>query len=138
MSEVQTGAIAQHDADAQGDGHRRRTVINWVLAGLTVPGALAIILYQYAQVLATAGCSERTCAKLGPSPFVFGLIEYGAPVVAVLAVALWIGRAPAPHTPAPAALPDALEFVAQADDVDLLGDDVEFYDWAVASDGEIG
>ena len=36
MSEVQTGAIAQHDADAQGDGHRRRTVINWVLAGLTV------------------------------------------------------------------------------------------------------
>ncbi len=87
MSEVQTGAIAQHDADAQGDGHRRRTVINWVLAGLTVPGALAIILYQYAQVLATAGCSERTCAKLGPSPFVFGLIEYGAPVVAVLAVA---------------------------------------------------
>ncbi len=44
MSEVQTGAIAQHDADAQGDGHRRRTVINWVLAGLTVPGALAIIL----------------------------------------------------------------------------------------------
>ena len=82
MSEVQTGAIAQDDADAQGDGHRRRTVINWVLAGLTVPGALAIILYQYAQVLATAGCSERTCAKLGPSPFVFGLIEYGAPVVA--------------------------------------------------------
>jgi len=88
MSEVQTGAIAQHDADAQGDGHRRPTVINWVLAGLTVPGALAIILYQHAQVLATAGCSERTCAKLGPSPFVFGLIEYGAPVVAVLAVAV--------------------------------------------------
>ena len=51
-------------------------------------GRPTIILYQYAQVLATAGCSERTCAKLGPSPFVFGLIEYGAPVVAVLAVAL--------------------------------------------------
>lgn len=88
MSEVQTGAIAQHDVDAQDAGHRRRTIINWVLAGLTVPGALAIILYQYAQVLATAGCSERTCAKLGPSPFVFGLIEYGAPVVAVLAIAI--------------------------------------------------
>ena len=89
MSEVQAGAITQHDdAEAQGAEHRRRTVINWVLAGLTVPGALAIILYQYAQVLATAGCSEHTCAKLGPSPFVFGLIEYGAPVVAVLTVAL--------------------------------------------------
>jgi hypothetical protein len=55
---------------------------------------------------------------------------------AVLAVALWIGRTEAPRTPAP--LPDALEFVAQADDADLLGDDVEFYDWAIASDGEIG
>lgn len=55
---------------------------------------------------------------------------------AVLAVALWIGRTPAPHPQA--ALPDALEFVAQVDDVDLLGDDVEFYDWAMASDGEIG
>ncbi|WP_155899165.1 hypothetical protein [Mycolicibacterium sp. CBMA 226] len=88
MSEVQAGAIAQRDADAQRGEHRRRTITNWVLAALTVPGALAIILYQYAQVLATAGCPERTCAKLGPSPFVFGLIEYGAPVIAVLAVAL--------------------------------------------------
>lgn len=88
MSEVQAGAVAQHDADAQRTGSRRRTIVNWVLAALTVPGAFAIILYQYAQVLATAGCSERTCAKLGPSPFVFGLIEYGAPVVAVVAIAL--------------------------------------------------
>jgi len=88
MSEVQTGAIAQDDSEQQRAAHRRRTVTNWVLAALTVPGAFVIILYQYGQVLATAGCSERTCAKLGPSPFVFGLIEYGAPVVAVVAVAL--------------------------------------------------
>lgn len=59
---------------------------------------------------------------------------------AVLAVALWIGREPVspPAVPVPAAMPDAFEFVAQADDVALLGDDVEFYDWAVASAGEIG
>jgi len=88
MSEVQAGAIAQHDPEPQRADHRRRTVTNWILAALTVPGAFLIILYQYGQVLATAGCSERTCARLGPSPFVFGLIEYGAPVVAVLAVAL--------------------------------------------------
>jgi hypothetical protein len=88
MSGVQTGAITQHDPEPRGAVHRRRTITNWVLAALTVPGALVIILYQYGQVLATAGCSEHTCAKLGPSPFVFGLIEYGAPVVAVVAVAL--------------------------------------------------
>lgn len=84
MSEVQVAARDTHD---ERTAHRRR-LVNWVLAGLTVPGALVIVVYQYLQVLATAGCSENTCAKLGPSPFVFGLIEYGAPVVAVLAVGL--------------------------------------------------
>lgn len=84
MSEVQVAARDTHDEQT---AHRRR-LVNWVLAGLTVPGALVIVVYQYLQVLATAGCSENTCAKLGPNPFVFGLIEYGAPVVAVLAVGL--------------------------------------------------
>ena len=88
MSETQAHTVAQAAADEGPGGHRRRTITNWVLAGLTVPGAFVIVVYQYLQVLATAGCSERTCAKLGPSPFMFGLIEYGAPVVAVLAVVL--------------------------------------------------
>lgn len=58
---------------------------------------------------------------------------------AVLGVALWLGQSRGPVNTAPAALPDALEFVAQAEDVELLGDDVEFYDWAVQSAaGEIG
>lgn len=84
MSEVQ---VAARDTDDQRTAHRRR-LVNWVLAALTVLGAVAIVVYQYLQVLATAGCSANTCAKLGPSPVVFGLIEYGAPVVAVLAIGL--------------------------------------------------
>jgi hypothetical protein len=52
---------------------------------------------------------------------------------AVIGVALWLGHSRGPATGAPAALPDALEFVAQAEDVELLGDDVEFYHWAVQS-----
>ena len=61
--------------------------------------------------------------------------------VAVLGIALWLGAGRPPVTPQPrgASIPDALEFVAQADDVELLGDDPEFYAWAVASvAGEIG
>ncbi|TLH64150.1 hypothetical protein C1S80_13210 [Mycolicibacterium aubagnense] len=84
MSEVQVAARDTHD---QRTSHRRR-LVNWVLVALTVPGAVVIVVYQYLQVLATAGCSENACAKLGPSPFVFGLIEYGAPVVALLAIGL--------------------------------------------------
>ncbi len=88
MSETEAGAVVESESPATRTGHRRRTITNWVLAALTVPGAFVIIIYQYLQVLATAGCSDRTCAKLGPSPFVFGLIEYGAPVIAVLVIAV--------------------------------------------------
>jgi len=54
---------------------------------------------------------------------------------ALLGIALWLGadRVPVAPQAREAALPEALEFVAQADDAELLGDDLEFYAWAVAS-----
>jgi hypothetical protein len=66
----------------------KRTAVNWILAILTAPAALAVVVYSYLQVLGSAGCSGGTCAKVGPGETVFGLIEYGTPVVAVVAVAL--------------------------------------------------
>jgi hypothetical protein len=66
----------------------RRTAINWTLTILTVPAALAVVVYAYLQVLASAGCGGGACDKVGPSETVFGLIEYGTPVVAVVAVVL--------------------------------------------------
>jgi hypothetical protein len=62
--------------------------LNWVLAFLTLPAAAAVVGYAFLQVMGTAACSDRACPKLGPSDFVFGLITYGAPAVAVLAVLL--------------------------------------------------
>ena len=54
---------------------------------------------------------------------------------AVLGIALWLGAGRTPVAPQPrgGAIPDALEFVAQAEDVELLDDDPEFYAWAVDS-----
>jgi hypothetical protein len=66
----------------------KRTALNWILALLTVPAALAVVAYAYLQVLGTARCSDGSCGRIGPSETVFGLIEYGAPAVAVVAVAL--------------------------------------------------
>lgn len=73
-------------ADAQ--PRTGRTALNWTLALLTIPGAAAVVVYSYLQVLGTAGCTGGTCARQGPGEDVFGLIMYGTPVIAVVAVAL--------------------------------------------------
>jgi hypothetical protein len=75
----------------EGAGTKRRTkraVVNWVLALLTIPGAGAVVLYSYVQVLGTAACTGGGCGHMGPSESVFGLIMYGTPFVAVAAIAL--------------------------------------------------
>jgi hypothetical protein len=66
----------------------KRAVVNWILALLTIPGAGAVVAYSYLQVLSTAACTGGACAQEGPSEFVFGLIMYGTPFVAVAAIAL--------------------------------------------------
>jgi hypothetical protein len=79
--------------------------------------------------------------RRGPS-WLRGFAPAGAiAAAAVLGVALWLGLGPAPVTPeaGSATMPGAIEFVAQADDVEMLDDDLEFYAWAVDSAaGEIG
>lgn len=47
-----------------------------------------MVLFAYMEVLGTAGCSDRTCAHLGPSEFGFTVITYGAPIVAAAAILL--------------------------------------------------
>lgn len=76
------------DGSSQAPSRNRGTVLNWIFALLTIPGALAVVAFSYLQVLSTASCAEGSCTKLGPGEFVFGLIMYGTPVVAVVAVAL--------------------------------------------------
>jgi hypothetical protein len=76
------------DGGADTHPHNGRTALNWTLALLTIPGAAAVVVYSYLQVLGTAGCTGGTCARQGPGEFVFGLIMYGTPVVAVVAIVL--------------------------------------------------
>jgi hypothetical protein len=76
--------------DTPPQASRERTVVNWVLALSTIIGALLVEGYAFMQVMGTAGCSDRICAHDGPGDFVFGLITYGAPVVALAAVVISI------------------------------------------------
>ena len=61
---------------------------NWLLALATVPGAIAVVVFLYMQVLGTAGCNHQPCPRQGPGELGFTLIQYGAPIVAVAAVGL--------------------------------------------------
>lgn len=71
-----------------GNSHGGRALVNWILALLAAVGALAVVAFAYLNVLGTAACTDRVCGDLGPGETVFGLILYGTPVVAVIAVAL--------------------------------------------------
>jgi hypothetical protein len=63
---------------------RARLWINWLLALSTILGAAAVQVFALGAVMGTAACSNPDCPK--PSGFVYGLLTYGAPVVAVLAI----------------------------------------------------
>ncbi|AGB20717.1 hypothetical protein Mycsm_00262 [Mycobacterium sp. JS623] len=67
---------------------RTARVVNWVLALATIPGAIAVVVFLYMQILGTAGCNKQPCPRQGPGELGFTLIQYGAPAVAVVAVIL--------------------------------------------------
>jgi hypothetical protein len=71
-----------------GAGSRAADWVNWALALLAIPGAVAVVILQYVPILGTAACSDGSCRHLGPGSVGFVLIQYGAPAVAVIAVVL--------------------------------------------------
>jgi hypothetical protein len=78
-------AIDRQGTDEAG---RAQRITNWILALATVPGAIAVVVFLYIQIMGTAGCNHQPCPRQGPGELGFVLIQYGAPAVAVVAVAL--------------------------------------------------
>ena len=80
-------AVDRRPADAD-EVWRAARVTNWILALATIPGAVAVVVFLYMQIMGTAGCNHQPCPRQGPGELGFTLIQYGAPAVAVVAVAL--------------------------------------------------
>jgi hypothetical protein len=71
------------------DGHSRlRLWVNWVLALLTIPAAAVVLVFALGAVMSTAACNDKQCPNLGPSGIGFGVLFYGAPVVALTAIVI--------------------------------------------------
>ena len=59
---------------------------NWLLALLTVPVAMAVMLFAFGAVMGLARCTEGACPHMGPGEFWFGVLAYGPPLVALTAI----------------------------------------------------
>lgn len=77
---------ARQPLDNSDHGRRRRGVVNWVLALLTLPAAALVMVFAIGAAMSVAACSAAQCPHLGPSGLVYGILFYGAPVVAVLTI----------------------------------------------------
>jgi hypothetical protein len=75
---------------AQGEGRGRNVWpwVNWGLALSTVPAAAIVMLFALGAVMSTDGCSDRSCPNLGRGGIDFGVAFYGAPVVALVVIAI--------------------------------------------------
>ena len=67
---------------------RAGRLTNWILALATIPGAIAVVVFLYMEILGTAGCNDQPCPRQGPGELGFTIIQYGAPAVAVVTVVL--------------------------------------------------
>jgi len=82
------GTSLQTAAPDRTGGGRLRLGLNWILALLTIPGALAASVFAFVAVMSTAACSDKQCPNLGPHGIGFGVMFYGAPVVALAVIAI--------------------------------------------------
>ncbi len=76
----------QATSDTNGHTPRLRLWVNWLLALLTVPVAVIVLIFGIGAVMSTSGCSNHQCR--GPSGLVFELLFYGAPIVAALTIVI--------------------------------------------------
>ena len=67
---------------------RARLWLTWVLALLTIPAAAVVLVFALGAVMSTAACNDKQCPNLGPHGIGFGVLFYGAPVVAVVAIVI--------------------------------------------------
>lgn len=81
------GGRSPQDEDS---GRTRRAIVNWVLALLTVPAAILVVVFAIGAAMSMAGCSAPACPGMGPSGLVYGVLLYGAPVISVVTLVISI------------------------------------------------
>ncbi|MCV6966577.1 hypothetical protein H7J50_22625 [Mycobacterium intermedium] len=102
MQNSQAADLAPESADvrapqSEDHGRTRRAIVNWVLALLTVPAAILVVVFAIGAAMSMAGCSAPACPGIGPSGLVYGVLLYGAPVISGLTMIVSIFTAFRPY-----------------------------------------
>jgi hypothetical protein len=87
-TEQSAQAVIEQTAQPPGatdPGRGRRAIANWALALLTVPAAALIMIFAVGAAMSFAACSTQ-CPNLGPDGLAYGVLFYGAPVIAGLTI----------------------------------------------------
>jgi hypothetical protein len=86
MNQQPDVATIEPESESPDRNGRGKTIVNWVLALLTVPFVIVVMVFALGGVMSTAGCSDRICETEGPGPFLFTVLFYGPPVVAAATI----------------------------------------------------
>lgn len=71
------------------DDRSAPTRLNWFLALLTIPVAIAVTIVAFGAVMRVARCTGvAACPHMGPGEFWFGILAYGPPFVALATIAV--------------------------------------------------
>jgi hypothetical protein len=85
-TELTTDTGAQPPAGDEPARRQPRVWVTWALAALTVPAAALVMIFDLGAAVSTAACSGAQCPALGPHGLGYGVLLYGAPVIAVLTI----------------------------------------------------
>jgi hypothetical protein len=85
---VSTQAATGGPDETRSDGRaaRVRPWVNWTLALLTVPAAVAVVLVGFGVFMSYAACSAQACPTQGPSGIWLEIVWFGSAVVAAVTV----------------------------------------------------
>jgi hypothetical protein len=91
LQQRETGELASDTETESPSGddrslRRPRVWVNWALALLTAPAAALVMIFDVGAAVSTAACSGARCPALGPHGLGYGVLLYGAPVIAVLTI----------------------------------------------------
>jgi hypothetical protein len=85
-AQTKTTKHAEEPSDA--GAARIHVWVNWILALLTIPAAVVVVIFGLGVVMSYAACSGQRCPQQGTGGLWLDILWFGSPVVAGLTIVI--------------------------------------------------